>query len=173
KPSEVSDFNPNDKDYLWKRKDFVITTRIAMENLVTTGLPFKAHQMEGVLSIDDIAPYLQAERDKQLHSEAIEKEKALITITGAPLTPKDIFQKYSGRVVEIQALNSRGDIVSTGTGFMWRGDEVLTNCHVMEKARSVRIQRGGEAEDAYFASMGITGRLSHFSFDQDWVQLFL
>ena len=45
-------------------------------------------------------------------------EKALVAITGAALTPKEIFQKYSGRVVEVQTLNSKGEIASTGTGFL-------------------------------------------------------
>src|SRR5205085_11826829 len=120
---EVNDFNPNDKDYEWRRRDYVITTRIAMDDLMTNGLPFKAHQMEGILSIEDIAPYQQAERDKQLQTEALQKEKALIAITGTALTPKEIFTKYSGRVVEIQALDSREMIASTGTGLLWKGDE--------------------------------------------------
>jgi Trypsin-like peptidase domain len=193
KPSEVSDFNPNDKDYLWRRKDYVITTRIAMEDLVTVGLPFKAHQMEGTLRIEDIAPYLQAERDKQLQAEALQKEKALVAMTGAALTPKEIFQKYAGRVVEIQALNSRGKIIETGTGFMWKGNEVLTNCHIVEKGRALKVARAGMIEDAFFAitaklvgslqvaagslpliATGLAGETSsHFSSDQDWVQLFL
>ena len=173
RPAEVSDFDRNQKDYLWRRKNYVITTRIAMEDLVTTGLPFKAHEMEGVLSVDDIAPYLQSERDKQLKEEALRKEKSLVAITGAPLTPKEIFQKYSGRVVEVQAFDSRRRIVSTGTGLMWRGDEVLTNCHIIEKARAIKIRQGTETKDVFFASMGLLGKLSHFSSEQDWVQLFL
>ncbi|HWX15578.1 MAG TPA: serine protease [Chthoniobacterales bacterium] len=173
KPSEVTEFNPNDKDYLWRRKDYVITTRIALKDLVTTGLPFKTHEMEGEITLVDIAPFLQAERDKQLQAEALQKEKALIAITGATLTPKEIFQKYSGRVVEVQTLDSRGTVVSTGTGFMWRGDEILTNCHIIEKARALKVRRGADTEGAFFASYGITGRFSHFSFEQDWAQLFL
>jgi hypothetical protein len=175
KPSQIADFNRNDKDYLWRRKAYAVRTRIAMEDLVTAGRPFKAHEMEGVLSLEDIAPYLQADRDKQLRRERLEKEKALVALTGTTLSPSEIFKKYSGRVVEVQAVNSKGAVVTTGTGFVWRGTEVLTNYHVVAQARSVRVKRGEDVKEGRFLTplTTMTANRSHYSSNQDWIQLFL
>ncbi|MDP9254354.1 MAG: serine protease [Verrucomicrobiota bacterium] len=177
-PSEVADFNPNDKNYQWRRKDYVINARIAMEDLVTTGLPFKRHQIERDISIEDITPYADADRDKELRREMVGKEKALIALSGATLTPKEIFQKYNGRVVEVQAINSKGAVASTGTGFILRGTEILTNYHVVAEARSIRIKRGEELQEARFLTglsptANLLHRFSHYSPEQDWIQLFL
>ena len=174
-PSEVADFNPNVKDYQWRRKNYVIHARISVGDLVTTGLPLKRHQVVGSLAIEDIAPYLQADRDEQLRREIVKKETASVALSGATLSPKEIFQKYSGRVVEVQAINSKGTVFSKGTGLIWRGTEILTNCHVVEEAYSLKIKRGNEVEEARFLGTGdLSGtRFSHFSTEQDWIQLYL
>jgi hypothetical protein len=165
KPSEVTDFNRNDKDYQWRRKAYVINARIAMEDLVGSGLPFKKHQIEGVISVHDIVPILQAQRDEELRREILEKEKGLVTLSGAALSPKEIFQKYSARVVEVQAINSKGVVASKGTGFIWRRNEVLTNYHAIAEATSLRMQRGSQS---YELGLNLDGRLWAFSKEQDW-----
>ncbi|PZR75943.1 MAG: hypothetical protein DLM73_03970 [Chthoniobacterales bacterium] len=175
-PSTASPYGkfPN---YEWRRGTCRIKARIAKEDVIENGVRIGRDRTLRLV-IEDTAPEIEFEqqqkREEQVRREIADKEKALVALSGAELSPKEIFQKYSGRVVEVQALNSRGEIVSTGTGFMWRGDEVLTNCHVIEKARALKIARAAGTEDAFFASLRLSdGKLSHFSVEQDWVQLFL
>lgn len=172
-------------EYEWRRGTSRVTARIANEDLAENGAQVSKDRAVH-LNIEDTAPEAAFEqeqkREEQARREIVDQEKANVALTGAALSSKEIFQRYSGRVVEVQALNSRGTMLSTGTGFLWRGDEIITNCHVIEEGRILKVRRGGQIEGALFANVGVDfldfflkggGKLSHFSAEQDWVQLFL
>jgi len=79
------------------------------------------------------------------------------------LSPKEIFQKYSNRVVEVQAINSKGEVAATGSGFCWKGKAILTNFHVVEQARDIKIKQNTSINKVMYVQA---------SMDQDWIQLF-
>ncbi len=100
--------------------------------------------------------------DMATQKAAKEREVPLAAPTGTTLTPKEIFERYQDRVVEVDAINSKGKVAGFGTGFYWRNAEILTNFHVVAQARGIKIKWNQGLEEATFCSL---------SEKEDWIQL--
>jgi S1-C subfamily serine protease len=121
--------NSEASQYEWRCPPFLIK---ASKN----GAASNERQLADAIAISNLAPVLEKEAE-------YERQRKLATISGDTLTPKQIFDLYSDRVVEIEAIDSAGEVYLTATGFAWRNSEILTNRHVIAQARSVRVNRRG------------------------------
>lgn len=101
------------------------------------------------VSIRDLKSYLNEEaahkQAPKFDASAYEQEQKLVALSGEILTPKEIFRRYAPRVVEIHALNSRGQASSQGTGFAWKQREIITNRHVIAQARALKVKWSARA----------------------------
>ena len=68
------------------------------------------------------------------------------TLAAVP-TPKDLFAAVSGSVVVVKAYDAE-KAVGFGSGVVITQDEVLTNCHVLEKGSRFRVGRGKDLRRA-------------------------
>jgi S1-C subfamily serine protease len=60
------------------------------------------------------------------------------------LTAVDLFQKVSPSMFVVQALDDRGKTVMFGSGVALRREFLITNCHVVQNASSLKVSRGKE-----------------------------
>ena len=54
---------------------------------------------------------------------------------------KNVFDKVSSSVVVVLALDKRGKVIAQGSGVVVGKYEVVTNCHVLDKATDIRVRQ--------------------------------
>ena len=72
-----------------------------------------------------------------------------IAVMTAPATAwgtsaKDVFAEVAGAVVVVLPLDTRGETIAQGSGVVVGEYEVVTNCHVLEKATSVDVRQAAD-----------------------------
>lgn len=63
----------------------------------------------------------------------------------SPLTPETLYATLAPSVVVVESLNGYGQPSATGSGVVIGPERVITNCHVISRAGSVKV-RSGSAE---------------------------
>jgi hypothetical protein len=137
KPQKISPGDGHDVpqtiDYTWWTPAYEIQVTFAntpfedgKKGLVAPGETY------GGIFIADVKPSRDA-------AEQLNNERAEVAVSGKILTAKEIFDKYQERVVVVTCLNTRGVPYALGTGFIYRGNQVLTNYHVVKDARTITI----------------------------------
>ena len=56
---------------------------------------------------------------------------------------KDVFAKVESSVVVVLALDKRGNVTGQGSGVVISDYEVVTNCHVLDKAADLMVRPSG------------------------------
>jgi S1-C subfamily serine protease len=70
---------------------------------------------------------------------------ALLASTGAwALTPAEVFAQVSGSVWRVQTYDAIGQTLSQGSAVVVGPELMVTNCHVLSKARRVQVRRDGQ-----------------------------
>ena len=57
---------------------------------------------------------------------------------------KDVFSKVASSIVVVLALDNRGDTIAQGSGVVVGKYEVVTNCHVLEKAKDLMVRQAAD-----------------------------
>jgi hypothetical protein len=60
-------------------------------------------------------------------------------------TPEQVFTEERGRIVSVDMLNARGDLVAQGSGVALGADQVITTCDVAIQGESARVRWSGRA----------------------------
>ena len=154
-PPSKSDTSLDHSSHQWRCPPFLIEVSTWAKDTEEGGTLWKQGEITDSISISSLAPVLEVEAEYA-------RQQKLIALSGKNLTPKEIFRLYADRVVQIEAINSKGQVAKMGTGFAWRDSEILTNRHVIEQARQAKIQRHGVNE-----SLGLIRNNK----DQDWALL--
>jgi hypothetical protein len=137
KPQNISPGDSHDVpetiDYTWWTPSYEIMASFANKTFddgkkgqVNLGETF------GGIFVADIKPLQDATRK-------LKDEQEKVALSGKTLTDKEIFEKYQDRVVVVMCMNSRGIPYAQGTGFIYKGNKVLTNYHVVKDARTITI----------------------------------
>jgi tetratricopeptide (TPR) repeat protein len=124
---------PETIDYTWWTPSYEIKASFANKTFddgkkgqVNPGETFGGIFVADIKPLQDAATKLKNEQEK-------------VALSGKTLTDKEIFEKYQERVVVVMCMNSRGIPYAQGTGFIYKGNEVLTNYHVVKDARTITI----------------------------------
>ena len=116
----------------WKCPPFLIMVDTWSKDTNENGIGWKRGQNMGSITISSL------DLDKEAEYE---REKQIVKLSGAVIKPQEIYRRYANRVVKVDSLNSQRKVEAFGTGFAWRGQEVITNRHVIAQARNVNITR--------------------------------
>jgi len=141
-PPSKSDTSFGKSHHQWRCPPFLIEISTWAKDTEERGTLWKQGEITDSISISSLAPVLEVEAEYA-------RQQKLIALSGKNLTPKEIFHLYSDRVVQVEAINSKGEVAQIGTGFAWRDSEILTNRHIVEQARQAKIQRHGAYEDLW------------------------
>ena len=139
----------------WRCPPYLIEAGTWAKDTQEFGVNWKRGQNVGSITIRSLAPTLAKEAE-------YERKKRLVALSGAVIKPQDIFRRYADRVLKVESINSKDKVSGLGTGFAWRGQEVITNRHVISQARQIHIKRYAQTE-----SFIVDGSNT----DQDWVIL--
>jgi len=139
----------------WRCPPYLIKAGTWAKDTQEFGVNWKRGQNAGSITIRSLAPTLANEAE-------YERKKRLVALSGAVIKPQDIFRRYADRVLKVESINSKDKINGLGTGFAWRGQEVITNRHVISQARQIHIKRYAQTESF------IVDRANS---DQDWAIL--
>ncbi|MCY4383135.1 MAG: serine protease [Nitrospinae bacterium] len=72
---------------------------------------------------------------------------AVIILLPSPVlgtSAKDVFSKVFTSVVVVLAMDKRGDTIAQGSGVVVGEYEVVTNCHVLEKAKNLMVRQASD-----------------------------
>lgn len=63
-------------------------------------------------------------------------------LNAAALTPEELFEQRSASIFVVHTYDKSGKKLGSGSGVVTGREQVITNCHVLAKASSIRISRG-------------------------------
>ncbi len=70
----------------------------------------------------------------------------IFTLTAsAASTPEQIFVQASPSVVVVDIFNAKGEAIGQGSGVVIGAGQVITNCHVAQKGKSLQVRQSGKA----------------------------
>ena len=61
---------------------------------------------------------------------------------------REVFERVAPSVVTVQVMDDKGTLEGQGSGVVVAREQVVTNCHVVENARSIRVLAGDAGLDA-------------------------
>jgi len=142
------DFSFSQAEFEWRWKDLRITRSILTKQqtddykkICPVGYPW------GGVTLEDLRPIIQEEKNR-IEDKRIKNEK--VSLTGKEISPKEIFEKYKDRIYLVISYNSQDKPFCFGTGFLYRDAQIISNYHVVEDARKIKVKPlfgGGEEED--------------------------
>ena len=88
----------------------------------------------------------------------------LLTLPAAALTPAEVFAQVSASVWRVQTLDADGLLLGQGSAVVVAPGKLVTNCHVLARARRVLLRRDGQAN-------GVSARLELWDVMRDLCQL--
>ena len=68
----------------------------------------------------------------------------LIAIPASALTPAQVFNKAKDSLVVVKTFDSKGEAEAQGSGVSLPSGVIVTNCHVLENAKSYKVARKGQ-----------------------------
>lgn len=80
------------------------------------------------------------------------------------LTPAELFARVSPSVWRVQTLDADGLLLGQGSAVVVAPAQLVTNCHVLAKARRVQVRRDGQAR-------AVAARLARWDVQRDLCQL--
>ena len=74
---------------------------------------------------------------------------ACFTAPASALNPEKLFEKVSSSIFQVIAEQTQADGASSGSAVVVGPEQVVTNCHVLEKAKVIHIKHGNTLMRAY------------------------
>jgi S1-C subfamily serine protease len=73
---------------------------------------------------------------------------AFLSPAAAANAPEQIFVQVSPSVVVVDIFDAEGSSIGLGSGTVIGADQVITNCHVAQKGKSLKVRQSGKTFDA-------------------------
>ena len=132
------DFSYSQAEFEWRLGNLKISRSILakeetddFKKLCSIGYPW------GGITVEDLKPILQEEQNRTEDAK-IKKDK--VSLSGAQISAKEIYERYKDRVYLVTSYNSKNEPFSFGTGFLYKYSFIVTNYHVVENARSIKVK---------------------------------
>jgi len=137
-PKAVSpDAELGEEEFEWRIGNLLISREFVTRGQEDQGKHFDVGYPWGGISIEDLTPILQEEKNRAEDAK-IKNEK--VALSGAQISAKEIYERYKDRVYLITSYNSKNEPSSFGTGFLYKNSYIITNYHVVEDARSIKVK---------------------------------
>lgn len=91
----------------------------------------------GGVTIEALTPIEQDEKN-EVDDARIKKEK--VVLSGKEINSKEIFERYKDRIYVVISYDSQGKPASFGTGFLYKNSQIISNYHVVEDARTIKVK---------------------------------
>jgi len=165
-PNETNsnpDFSLSQSEFEWRLGKLRITRSILTKDTTDdfkkkcpVGYPW------GGITIEDLNPIIHEEKNRE---EDIKIKNEKVNLSGKEITPKEISDRYKDRIYIIKSFDSQGKVASFGTGFLSQDKKIVTNFHVVEDARRIKVKSlyGGSEE----VEVGVLS----YDKEADWVIL--
>jgi hypothetical protein len=116
----------------------------------------------GGVHIEDLSPIQHEEKNREEDAK-IKNEK--VKLSGKQISSKEIFERYKDRIYLVISYDSQGNETTFGTGFLSEDLKIVTNYHVVEDARTIKVK------SLYVGSDETQVRVLSYSKELDWVIL--